>query len=169
MKKKTILLFVPVIFAIAVAIVPLICFAATGWWPSNHSAGMGITFWILYGLGLLTTVIWCVASGIKNKETGITYLQLCWVVFLQFLAPITLLFAIANNFEWIFAIPLSLSVLIYIAFIIVVLISGVASDRMKATLQKTKSEQAPVVDADKTFNNEDGTFKGSRVKVNKDK
>jgi len=173
MQKRTALLIIPFLVGLIFAIVPVICFAGTGWWPTSHSGnvnvGLGVTFWVIYGIDLLALVGWVIFNAFVKRETAITYLNCIYTLFLQLLAPITLLFFFGESTSWILVFPIVIAAIAYIIYGVVICLGGVYSKQVKEVMPKIQSEQAEVVNADKEFNNDDGSFKGSRVKVNKDK
>lgn len=161
--KGPVLIFL-IAFAVIASVVPLICFAALNWWPIEPLV-LGIIYWVGVGVSLACAIVWALLQFKGGKETSILYLQLILVGGIQLLPPVTLLFFLAP-LEWIFIVPLILDILAYLAFALVVVLTSRLANKAVETLEKVKSEEAPIVDAEKTFNNEDGTFKGSRVKVN---
>lgn len=162
MKKKSLLLLIPVILTFVIAIVPVICFLASGWYPTDKSIEFGVTYWVIYGLSILACLVWCLVACLKHKDAGITYLQCFSVLALQFLPLITLIFANVDN-EISFIIPIIIAAIAYAAFLVLLIASNVLNSQVKEVMPKIQAKEEPIVDEEKAFNNEDGSFKGSRV------
>lgn len=173
--KYGILSIITLAFVIIFAITPIIVFASLGKWPGVNFAnvGMSITFWLVYGLAIFSGITWTIVNGLKaRKETSIHYLQFSWTIGLQLLPGLTAIFFVASNSpvaDWIFVIPLVIDLILFVIYGAIILTSNHLSKKMLLTQEKIKAESIEVVHPTKTFENEDGTFKGSRVKVNHDK
>ncbi len=166
MKKKALLLLIPIILTFVVAIIPPICFATMGWYPSDHSAAFGITYWVIYGAAILACLVWCLIACFAKKDAGISYLQCGSVLLLQLVSPITLIFAcIEEDYAVIF--PIIIAAIAFAAFVVLLVATSVLNSQIKEVMPKIQAKEEPVVDADATFNNDDGSFKGSRVGKNK--
>lgn len=172
MKKslRTPVLLGVVALSVIVAAIPVILFAAVSAFPVEPLP-LVILFWISFGASLACGIVYPLTQLKGEKEVSILYLQLILTVAIQLSPLVTWLFFFVTGdaVNWIFVIPLIIDLLAYLAYALIIALTSRLAGQAKATLEKIKSEQAEIVNPETTFNNEDGTFKGSRVKVNKDK
>lgn len=173
MKKslKNVVLFGVMAFSILVASIPIIFFAALGAWPVELP--IAIIYYVSLGISLCVGIVWplLLLKCKGSDETSIIYLQLLLTMSVQFLPIVTWLFSLVPGEakQWIFIFPLIIDLFGYLAYALILALTTRLAHKAVATLEQIKAEEAPVVNAEQTFNNEDGTFKGSRVKVNNNK
>jgi bacteriorhodopsin len=152
-----------------ILVVPLATFALMNHWPSGTL--MAYLFWTSFAAMPLFIIVWLVydhfSRSKKPSEPTLAFLQLLSCVLLMLLPPFNWIFTFPQlgleNNQILFVVLLLLNLLVFLFFLAINLYLLYADRHISQLREQSKAESCEVVTSDKAYENEDGSFKGSRL------
>lgn len=146
-------------------LIPIIIFASFSCFP-GWSKPTQIIFWILFIICPLVNIGWVIYVCVKpHSEITATLMQIVFNFALQVLPLVNLIFTVfPKSWSWIVVFPLLIDLIVIVSYVIVMLFSSHWSKKVNNTMQRVQATSHTVVNQDTAFNNDDGSFKGSRLK-----
>lgn len=154
-----------ILITLLFVIIPIIIFASFECFP-GFKKNTQILFWIMFILCPLINIIWTILFVIKpTKEVSVPIMQVGGNLILCVLPLINLCFTFFDEeAKWVIAFPLIIDLLAFVAYIIFMLYLANFSKKVNNSVAQTTATSYKIVNQDETFNNKDGSFKGSRLK-----